>query len=92
VSETLSDTEVVPFEDTDDPAHRSHYVRPADNGHRTHEDPTTAQDIIDLARLTGSEVVALCGYRWVPKANPKKYPVCPACVEIGAAILSGERP
>lgn len=86
-----TDVEVVPFEDVDDPTHRSHYVRPIDNGVTDPNDPTTAQDIIDMARLTGTEVVALCGFRWVPRANPRKHPVCEACVEIGVAIRMGQR-
>lgn len=83
--------EIVPFE-TGDPSLRSHYVRPADNGVRSGDDPTTARDIVDLARLGGYEVVALCGYRWIPQADPKKHPICEACIDVGAAILGGERP
>lgn len=82
---------LVPFEQNDDPNHRSHYVRPADNGVLRADDPTTAQDIIDTARLAGTEVVALCGFRWVPKANPKSYPVCDACLDIAVEISANRR-
>ena len=84
-----TDVEIVPYVDSDDPTKRTHIVRPADNGVTRADDPTTAQDIVDLARMTGTEVVALCGYRWVPKANPTKYDTCEACAHIASEILSG---
>lgn len=63
----------------------SHYVSPADNqdiwdalgGGRY----VTSQDVVDHARTHGIEVLALCGYRWVPQHDPQKYPVCEACVD-----------
>ena len=32
--------------------------------------------------VTGKPVIALCGKRWVPTRDAKKYPVCPTCREI----------
>ena len=32
--------------------------------------------------MTGKEVRALCGKKWVPSRDPEKYPICPACKEI----------
>lgn len=37
----------------------------------------------------GEEVTALCGKRWVPSRDPEKYPVCPTCLEVLAAIRMG---
>lgn len=37
------------------------------------------------AYIMGSEVVALCGKRWVPTRDPKRYPVCPTCKEIATS-------
>jgi len=34
------------------------------------------------AYVTGQPVTALCGKRWVPTRDPKRYPVCPTCKEI----------
>lgn len=34
------------------------------------------------AYITGEPVTALCGKRWVPTRDPKRYPVCPTCQEI----------
>jgi hypothetical protein len=41
----------------------------------------------DVARayVTGEEIVALCGKRWVPSRDPSRYPVCPTCRELKAA-------
>lgn len=91
-SDTTTDTSILPFEDLDDPSALSHYIRPLDNEHITGPGSTmSAQDIADTARLLGAEVVALCGYRWVPKANPAKHQVCGECVEVGVQISLGNR-
>ena len=34
------------------------------------------------AMVMGTPVTALCGKRWVPTRDPKRYPVCPTCQEI----------
>lgn len=34
------------------------------------------------AYITGAEVTALCGKRWVPTRDPGKFPTCPTCKEI----------
>lgn len=31
------------------------------------------------AIVFGTEIVALCGYRWIPTRDPQKFPVCEAC-------------
>ena len=48
----------------------------------------SAQDIVDIARVRGLEVVALCGHRWVPRHNPTNLPTCDDCVRIAGEILS----
>lgn len=91
-SDTTTDTEILPFEDVDDPEHQAHYIRPFDNVHIAGPDMAmSAKDISDTARLLGLEVVALCGFRWVPKANPTKHQVCELCVEVGVQIRLGNR-
>lgn len=49
----------------------AHYVRKAD---------------IVRSNVEGVEVVALCGKKWIPNRDPDRYPVCPTCREIMAAI------
>lgn len=41
-----------------------------------------SRERIEESRLTGRPVVALCGKVWVPKHDPKNYPVCPECKRI----------
>ena len=84
------ETDLLPYEDTDDPDARTHIVRPADNEHITLGEDMRARDIVDTARLLGVEVVALCGHRWVPKADPAKYDTCHPCVETAGRITRGE--
>lgn len=33
------------------------------------------------AYVTGKEITALCGERFVPTRDPEQYPVCEACME-----------
>jgi hypothetical protein len=39
--------------------------------------PTVAEGIV-----MGTAVRALCGKIWVPRRDPKRYPLCPTCKEI----------
>lgn len=39
------------------------------------------------ARLMGTTVTALCGFRWVPQRDPANHPPCPKCVEILDSIV-----
>ena len=58
----------------DDPGKYSHIVKGKPG--------QTAAATVTEALIFGTEVEALCGYRWVPSKDPKKYPVCPKCKEI----------
>lgn len=40
------------------------------------------KDKILESAVTGKPVRALCGKRWLPNANPDRFPVCPSCKEI----------
>lgn len=37
---------------------------------------------ITEAIVMGTEVEALCGYRWVPSRDPTVYPTCPECYRV----------
>lgn len=41
------------------------------------------------AMIEGKPVVALCGWMFVPRRDPKKFPVCPRCAEIHATLPPG---
>ncbi len=46
------------------------------------------QDIQSM--MYGTPVVALCGKKWVPSRDPKRFPVCPMCKEIYASMPVGK--
>jgi len=70
---TASDTTVQNVPTTNDGDHErfAHYVKKGD---------------IVRSNVEGVEVVALCGKKWIPNRDPSRYPVCPACKEIMAAL------
>lgn len=72
-----------PYDETepsDGADHRTHIVNPEGNEHIL---PVTngkeMQELVDIARFTEQEIVALCGYKWIPKRNPEKFDLCEAC-------------
>lgn len=80
-------TELIPYDDTEDgDSHHTHIVNPQGNTHIWHEG-MPMQTVVDIARLNGLPVKALCGYTWVPKRNPEKYPACQKCFDIAGIIM-----
>ena len=61
--------ELLEDERTDDGDHDkyAHYVR--------------KEKIVESA-VTGKPVRALCGKKWLPNANPDRFPICPDCKRI----------
>ena len=67
------------------------------------DDPRTADDDGDEGRLahigraaevnrayvTGEEITALCGKRFVPTRDPDRYPICPRCSAILSQLKAG---
>lgn len=83
----IVETDLVPYEDSDDPNRLTHMVNPAMNGHIQRGVPMTAAEIVFAARFEGTYVVALCGDRFVPKHNPEKYDSCQKCVDVANSII-----
>lgn len=80
--------EIVEFDDSDvTPDTRTHFINPPMNKH-LRRPGMTAKDIVDVARTLGVEIVALCGYRFIPKANPENLDTCEACMKIAQDIIS----
>jgi hypothetical protein len=48
------------------------------------------KDKVVASAVSGKPVVALCGKVWVPRRDPSKFPVCPACKAIYDQLTSGE--
>ncbi len=79
--------DLFPYEEPTDANTKTHYVNPPMNLH-IWRDGMTTQELVDIARATGQEIVALCGYRWVPKHDPDKLDVCEQCVKIAAQMMA----
>ncbi len=71
VPTTESDLRIDPRISDGDHERFAHYVKKAD---------------ILRSNVEGVEVEALCGKRWIPNRDPERYPVCPTCKEIMAAL------
>jgi len=75
------DTEVLPEQSTREET----AVRPApsdgDGDHERFAHYVQKDRIVDSAVL-GTPVIALCGKKWVPSRDPKRFPVCPDCKRI----------
>ena len=53
-----------------------------DNGDHERFAHYVKKDKILQSALSGEEVIALCGKKWVPGRDPQKFPICPDCKEI----------
>ena len=53
-----------------------------DNGDHERFAHYVKKDKILQSALSGEEVTALCGKKWVPGRDPQKFPVCPDCKKI----------
>lgn len=42
-------------------------------------------EAVTEAIITGKPCTALCGKTWVPTGDPKRYPICPTCLDIRKA-------
>lgn len=63
---------------------KAHYVNPPANTHIWREG-MTMQEVVEIAKERGLELVALCGYVWIPQHDePYGLPVCERCSEIVA--------
>ena len=70
---TREETAARPVSADGDHDRYSHYVRKTDSMR---------------GYVEGNAIRALCGKLWVPSRDPKRYPVCPTCVEIKKLLQS----
>ncbi len=68
---TAVQEEVVRQADTDDHDHLSHYVK---------------KDQYTDSVVFGEPITALCGKKWIPSRDPRKYPICSDCKRIYEGI------
>lgn len=62
-------------------------TEPGDHDRFAHYVP---KDKLTEALVMGTPVQALCGKIWVPSRDPERYPVCPECKGILAAMKTFE--
>ncbi len=76
---STTDSDVTPVLGNVDGDHErfAHYVRARGR---------SAEALVLEARIHGFAVEALCGKRWVPSRDPKRYPVCPECAELAKGL------
>lgn len=76
VVDTPSTAPVLDLDDgTGDPERLTHIVNQA-----------LPDNSVVAAIMNGTEVVAMCGHRFVPYRDPERYPVCRPCREALAAL------
>jgi len=73
-----------PYEDDHDPHARAHIVDFLGNKKldELYAAAKNATEVVEIARVCGIEVLAICGYRWVPKRNPTNHETCAKCLAI----------
>lgn len=86
-TEDIQITELFPYEEDDSGNAKAHIVNSLQNKHIDTGGNMSSQDVVNVARLAGQEVVALCGYKWIPKLNPDKHDACEKCIEIAHGML-----
>lgn len=81
MSDTLTESpDTVVITESDNPI----YVHIIDRG----DNPKSAEALVLEARINGTELIALCGHKWVPYRDPQKFPLCPKCKEMIGFALS----
>jgi len=78
---------VNPYEKTDDPQWRTHIINPPANLH-IWEPGMSMKDVLHVARSQRLEVVALCGFRFIPVHDPEDFDACEECMRLAGEIMS----
>jgi len=61
-------------------------LAPTDDGDHERFSHYVDKNKITESAVTGKPVRALCGKKWIPNRDPKKFPICPTCKEIHARL------
>lgn len=77
---------ILEYEENNDPEWRTHIINPPMNNH-IWRFGMTARDVVDIARIRGVELVALCGFKFVPKHDPENYDACKPCMDAAGIIM-----
>ena len=91
-SVVTEETEVPPPETSNRDPDVRHMVNPAMNMdfQRKYGYCEEAQDVVDIARVRGVEITALCGAKFVPTRSPEGLKTCDPCIEEAGRIMNEE--
>lgn len=78
--------EKAPFDENAPGDGNAHIVNPPMNLH-IWQIGMSSQELVEKARNEEIPIKSLCGYVWVPKRNPDKYPACPTCIRIAGELM-----
>lgn len=84
--DTSTIEDITAYEETENPDSKAHVVNPPKNLH-IWQPGMTSQDIVNIARLQGKTVTALCGYKFIPRHDPDKHPACEVCIRIAGELI-----
>ncbi len=74
-----------PAQDTDTDLLTRPDLKPDDGDHDRFAHYVKKEKILQSA-MSGKEVKALCGKKWIPSRDPERFPICPVCKEIYAGL------
>jgi hypothetical protein len=81
----VSSTEVLPDQDIREDTNVRPSTSDGDGDHERFAHYVQKDKIVDSS-VFGTPVIALCGKKWVPSRDPKRFPVCPDCKRIYEAM------
>lgn len=80
------EVKTLPVEPIVDPKHGDPALDEGDHDRFAHY---VRKSAILPSAIEGTPVEALCGKKWVPSRDPKKFPICPTCKEIYEGLPDG---
>ena len=83
-----SDTDTLTESVTDEQLREEHREDLESGDHERFSHYVRKDKIVESA-VSGKPVTALCGKKWIPSRDPKKFPICPTCKEIHAGLRKG---
>lgn len=90
VIKQMEEVAILPYEEVGNEDAVAHVINPPLNLH-IWKPNMSSQDVVDIARARQQEVTALCGYKFIPKFNPDKLPVCMPCMDKAGELIRGLR-
>lgn len=74
------------IKETNEESHFTHIVNPPNNLH-IWVPGMEIQEMVNIAKRKELPLKALCGFVFVPKNDPEKYPACPECISVAGDLM-----